>query len=52
MFPSVDRLWDEFSTCSENDNLGPVDTHTTSPIHRSAPAFIQLDTTLFLKQEF
>ncbi|KAI7989677.1 hypothetical protein LOK49_LG13G00289 [Camellia lanceoleosa] len=22
------------------DNLGPVDTHTTSPIHRSAPAFI------------
>nr|GMD96886.1 ATP synthase beta subunit [Ipomoea batatas] len=26
------------------DNLGPVDTHTTSPIHRSAPAFIQLDT--------
>ncbi|CBI33438.3 unnamed protein product, partial [Vitis vinifera] len=26
------------------DNLGPVDTRTTSPIHRSAPAFIQLDT--------
>ncbi|CAK9138039.1 unnamed protein product [Ilex paraguariensis] len=23
------------------DNLGPVDTRTTSPIHRSAPAFIQ-----------
>jgi F-type H+/Na+-transporting ATPase subunit beta len=22
------------------DNLGPVDTRTTSPIHRSAPAFI------------
>ncbi|KAK8960510.1 hypothetical protein KSP40_PGU002795 [Platanthera guangdongensis] len=28
------------------DNLGPVDICTTSPIHRSAPAFIQLDTTL------
>ncbi|CAN4125548.1 unnamed protein product [Withania somnifera] len=28
------------------DNLGPVDTSTTSPIHRSAPAFIQLDTKL------
>ncbi|KAL5072785.1 hypothetical protein RYX36_011769 [Vicia faba] len=28
------------------DNLGPVDTRTTSPIHRSAPAFIQLDTQL------
>ncbi|KAM3696924.1 hypothetical protein ACJW31_06G074500 [Castanea mollissima] len=28
------------------DNLGPVDTRTTSPIHRSAPAFIQLDTKL------
>ncbi|KAF4360015.1 hypothetical protein F8388_004522, partial [Cannabis sativa] len=28
------------------DNLGLVDTHTTSPIHRSAPAFIQLDTKL------
>nr|YP_009141225.1 ATP synthase CF1 beta subunit [Lathyrus clymenum]AIL55751.1 ATP synthase CF1 beta subunit [Lathyrus clymenum] len=26
------------------DNLGPVDTRTTSPIHRSAPAFIELDT--------
>ncbi|KAH0439334.1 hypothetical protein IEQ34_023215 [Dendrobium chrysotoxum] len=26
------------------DNLGPVDTRTTSPIHRSAPAFIQLYT--------
>ena len=26
------------------DDLGPVDTRTTSPIHRSAPAFIQLDT--------
>ena len=26
------------------DNLGPVDTRTTSPIHKSAPAFIQLDT--------
>ncbi|KAM3268991.1 hypothetical protein P3S67_030955 [Capsicum chacoense] len=26
------------------DNLGPIDTSTTSPIHRSAPAFIQLDT--------
>ncbi|KAL4181127.1 hypothetical protein AMTRI_Chr12g235660 [Amborella trichopoda] len=26
------------------ENLGPVDTRTTSPIHRSAPAFIQLDT--------
>ncbi|KAG8482718.1 hypothetical protein CXB51_024426 [Gossypium anomalum] len=25
------------------DNLGPVDTRTTSPIHKSAPAFIQLD---------
>ncbi|XLT54414.1 hypothetical protein HN873_047018 [Arachis hypogaea] len=31
------------------DNLGPVDTRTTSPIHRSAPAFIQLDT--FLSRE-
>ncbi|KAL4599387.1 hypothetical protein ACB092_11G123500 [Castanea dentata] len=28
------------------DNLGPVDTCTTSPIHRSVPAFIQLDTKL------
>ncbi|KAL1368061.1 hypothetical protein AAHE18_02G093200 [Arachis hypogaea] len=28
------------------DNLGPVDTRTASPIHRSAPAFIQLDTKL------
>ncbi|KAL5563779.1 hypothetical protein UlMin_033526 [Ulmus minor] len=28
------------------DNLGPVDTRTTSPIHRSAPAFIQLETKL------
>ncbi|KAL4619813.1 hypothetical protein ACB092_06G107600 [Castanea dentata] len=28
------------------DNLGPVDTRTTSPIHRSAPTFIQLDTKL------
>ncbi|KAG6483618.1 hypothetical protein ZIOFF_060266 [Zingiber officinale] len=26
------------------DNLGPVDTSTTSPIHRPAPAFIELDT--------
>ncbi|KAK8959952.1 hypothetical protein KSP40_PGU001898 [Platanthera guangdongensis] len=28
------------------DNLCPVDICTTSPIHRSAPAFLQLDTTL------
>ncbi|KAG6382267.1 hypothetical protein SASPL_158069 [Salvia splendens] len=28
------------------DDLGPVDTRTTFPIHRSAPAFIQLDTKL------
>ncbi|THU42224.1 hypothetical protein C4D60_Mb00t08460 [Musa balbisiana] len=28
------------------DNLGPVDTSTTSPIHRPAPAFIQLETKL------
>ncbi|CAN4097864.1 unnamed protein product [Withania somnifera] len=28
------------------DNLGPVDTSTTSPIHRSAPALIHLDTKL------
>ncbi|KAK3417467.1 hypothetical protein EUGRSUZ_H03409 [Eucalyptus grandis] len=28
------------------DDLGPTDTRTTSPIHRSAPAFIQLDTKL------
>ncbi|KAF6138912.1 hypothetical protein GIB67_025641 [Kingdonia uniflora] len=28
------------------DNLGPVDTRTTSHIHRSAPAFIELDTKL------
>ncbi|KAJ4829270.1 hypothetical protein Tsubulata_042026 [Turnera subulata] len=28
------------------DDLGPVDTRTRSPIHRSAPAFIQLDTKL------
>nr|YP_010166123.1 ATP synthase CF1 beta subunit [Rhipsalis teres]QRV60096.1 ATP synthase CF1 beta subunit [Rhipsalis teres] len=28
------------------DNLGPVDTRTTFPIHRSAPAFTQLDTKL------
>jgi len=28
------------------DNLGPVDISTISPIHRSAPAFIELDTKL------
>ncbi|XP_052142027.1 ATP synthase subunit beta, chloroplastic-like [Oryza glaberrima] len=28
------------------DNLGPVDTSATFPIHRSAPAFIELDTKL------
>ncbi|KAI5650763.1 hypothetical protein M9H77_36768 [Catharanthus roseus] len=28
------------------DNLGLVDARTTSPIHRSAPAFVQLDTKL------
>eukprot|EP01018_Ginkgo_biloba_P025139 Gb_00175 [translate_table: standard] len=28
------------------DNLGPVDARTTSPIHRPAPAFTQLDTKL------
>ncbi|KAL6838924.1 hypothetical protein ACP4OV_031242 [Aristida adscensionis] len=28
------------------DNLGPVDTSETFPIHRSAPAFIELDTKL------
>ncbi|KAL6530352.1 hypothetical protein OROHE_014705 [Orobanche hederae] len=28
------------------DNLGPVDTRITFPIHRSSPAFIQLDTKL------
>ncbi|KAL4190820.1 hypothetical protein AMTRI_Chr07g26610 [Amborella trichopoda] len=28
------------------DNLDPVDTRTTSPIHRSMPTFIQLDTKL------
>ena len=28
------------------DNLGPVDTGPTSPIHRYVPAFIQLDTKL------
>ena len=28
------------------DNLGPVDASTTFPIHRSAPAFTQLDTKL------
>nr|AJE61505.1 ATP synthase CF1 beta subunit [Dipteris conjugata]AXX76471.1 ATP synthase CF1 beta subunit [Dipteris conjugata] len=28
------------------DDLGPVDIGTTSPIHRSAPAFTQLDTKL------
>ncbi|KAM3685042.1 hypothetical protein ACB098_11G090600 [Castanea mollissima] len=28
------------------DNLGPVNTCTTSPIHRSVPTFIQLDTKL------
>ncbi|KAD3068514.1 hypothetical protein E3N88_36394 [Mikania micrantha] len=28
------------------DNLGPVDNSTTFPIHRSVPAFIQLDTKL------
>ncbi|TKY69249.1 ATP synthase subunit beta [Spatholobus suberectus] len=28
------------------DNLGPLDTRTTSPIHRSVLAFIQLDTKL------
>ncbi|KAI3663619.1 hypothetical protein L6452_45631 [Arctium lappa] len=28
------------------DNLGPVDSSITFPIHRSAPAFIQLDTKL------
>ena len=28
------------------DILGPVDTRTTSPIHRFTPAFIPLDTKL------
>uniref|UniRef100_A0A453FTU0 H(+)-transporting two-sector ATPase n=1 Tax=Aegilops tauschii subsp. strangulata TaxID=200361 RepID=A0A453FTU0_AEGTS len=28
------------------DNLGPVDSSATFPIHRSAPAFIELDTKL------
>ncbi|KAJ4735644.1 hypothetical protein LUZ62_011399 [Rhynchospora pubera] len=28
------------------DNLGPLDINTRSPIHRSAPAFVQLDTRL------
>jgi F-type H+/Na+-transporting ATPase subunit beta len=28
------------------DNLGPVDTSATFPVHRSAPAFIELDTKL------
>ncbi|CAN6446921.1 unnamed protein product [Victoria cruziana] len=28
------------------DNLGPLDTRTTSPIHRPTPTFIQLDTKL------
>ena len=28
------------------DNLGPISTGTTSPTHRSAHAFIQLDTQL------
>ncbi|KAG2538136.1 hypothetical protein PVAP13_9NG204438 [Panicum virgatum] len=28
------------------DNLGPVDTSATFPIHRSTPAFIELDTKL------
>ncbi|KAD7117106.1 hypothetical protein E3N88_04374 [Mikania micrantha] len=28
------------------DNLGPVDNSTTFPIHRSVPAFLQLDTKL------
>ncbi|RHN45174.1 ATP synthase subunit beta [Medicago truncatula] len=32
------------------DNLGTVDTGTTSPIHRSARAFIQLDTKLSIFQ--
>ncbi|KAI9164714.1 hypothetical protein LWI28_000733 [Acer negundo] len=36
-----------FNVLSEPvDNLGPVDTRTTSPIHKSAPAFIQSDTKL------
>ena len=30
------------------DDLGPVDTRTTSPIHRSAPAFIQLYTKFYI----
>ncbi|RXI09998.1 hypothetical protein DVH24_037519 [Malus domestica] len=34
------------------DTGAPLNTRTTSPIHRSAPAFIQLDTKLsILKQE-
>ena len=28
------------------DNLGPIDTRTTSPIHKPALTFIQLDTKL------
>ena len=30
------------------DNLGSVDTRTTSPSHRSTPAFIPLDTKLYI----
>ncbi|GKD48357.1 retrovirus-related pol polyprotein from transposon TNT 1-94 [Tanacetum coccineum] len=32
------------------DNLGPVDQSTTFPIHRSAPAFIELDTKLVIQE--
>ena len=46
MFQSVEPLSDKFSMGELVDNLGPVSTGTTSPIHRSAPAFIQLDTQL------
>ncbi|KAI3973651.1 hypothetical protein MKW92_021662 [Papaver armeniacum] len=42
-----DALARIFNVLGEHvDNLGPVDTRKTSPIHRSVPVFIQLDTKL------
>ena len=48
MFQSVEPLSDKFSMGELVDNLGHVSTSTTSPIHISAPAFIQLDTQLVI----
>ena len=46
MFQLVEPLLKKNSMGEFVDNLGHVSTGTTSPIHRPAPTFIQLDTQL------